>query len=280
VTDIAARLAEHAVALQPKDLPDEVADRTKMLLLDLLGVGLRGSGPTDSTDAIRGGVRAIARPGEVTVWGEREPLAPAHAALLNGSYAHTLDFDDTHRAGSVHPGAAVIPTALALGEVEHVDGPTLLAAIVAGYDVTCRIAMALDPGVHYGRGYHPTATAGHFGAAAAGGRVLGLSADHVRQAFGIGGSQAAGSLQFLENGAWNKRIHPGLAAHNAILGTGARPPRLPRSGRAVRGHMGAPALADRRAASRGGDGGARAAVRGDAHGDQALSGLPVRARPA
>src|SRR3546814_12083117 len=84
------------------------------------------------------------------------------------------------------------------------SGADVLAAIVAGYEVTCRIGLALPAGDHYARGFHPTATCGAFGAAAAAGRVFGLSAEGIEAALGIALSQAAGSLQFLVDGAWTQ----------------------------------------------------------------------------
>jgi 2-methylcitrate dehydratase PrpD len=96
-------------------------------------------------------------------------------------------------------------------------GQDLLTAIVAGYEVCCRLGNALDPTAHYARGFHPTATAGTFGAAAAAGKLLGLTGDGIASAFGVAASQAAGSLQFLVNGAWNKRYQVGAAAMNGLI---------------------------------------------------------------
>jgi 2-methylcitrate dehydratase PrpD len=110
----------------------------------------------------------------------------------------------------------VIPAALAAAEMVGANGRTVLSAIVAGYEVTCRLALALPGGDHYDRGYHPTATCGAFGAAAAAARVFGLDAKGMEDAFGIALSQAAGSLQFLANGAWTKRFQVGWSAMNGL----------------------------------------------------------------
>jgi 2-methylcitrate dehydratase PrpD len=150
------------------------------------------------------------------VFGDSQRYTPAGAALINGAMAHSLDFDDTHAAGTLHPGAPVIPAALAAAEMTGADGKTVMAAIVAGYETTCRLALALPGGDHYDRGYHPTATCGAFGAAAAAGRVFGLTAAQMEDAFGIALSQAAGSLQFLANGAWTKRFQVGWSALNGL----------------------------------------------------------------
>src|SRR5690606_40306027 len=130
---------------------------------------------------------------------------------------HSLDFDDTHADSSLHPSAPVVPAALAASGTGGATGAELLAAIVAGYEVCCRLGNALDPTSHYARGFHPTATAGTFGAAAAAAKLYRLPAERIAAAFGVSGSQAAGSLQFLENGAWNKRFQVGAAAMNGVI---------------------------------------------------------------
>ena len=235
MAEVARKLAEYATGLDYEALPSAVVEKAKQLVLDLVGIALCASATADSTPALRDAVLALGGAGEASLIGEERTLSPAWAALLNGSYAHSLDADDTHREGSVHPGAAIVPTLLALAEQHRIGGRRLLAAMVAGYDVTCKLAMAVDPGSHYGRGFHPTATCGIFGATAAGANLLGLSAEVLGDAFGINLSQSAGSLEFLADGAWTKRLHPGLAAHGAILalelaGRGFRGPQDPFEG--------------------------------------------------
>jgi 2-methylcitrate dehydratase PrpD len=210
-------LARHVAGLRYEDLPSPVVEKAKMLVLDLFGVALRAAADADSTPSVREAVGRLARPGRASCIGLGDRLSAQFAALMNGTLAHSLDFDDTFRDGSIHPGAAIIPTAFALAEENDRGGRDLVAAIVAGYDVTCRLSVAVDAKSHYDRGFHPTGTVGVFGASAAGARMLGLDADTLENAFGINGSQAAASLQFFENGAWNKRTHPGFAAANAIL---------------------------------------------------------------
>ena len=214
---VAARLTEHALGLEYEAVPDAARDKAKQLILDLLGIALCASATADSSPALRETMLAVGRPGSATLIGEEPRLHPIHAAYLNGAYAHSLDADDTHRAGSIHPGAPIIPALLALAEENQLGGRRLIAAMVAGYDVTCKLAMAIDPRSHYARGFHPTATCGVFGATAAGANLLGLDQEVLRNGFGINLSQSAGSQQFLVDGAWTKRIHPAQAASNAIL---------------------------------------------------------------
>jgi 2-methylcitrate dehydratase PrpD len=110
----------------------------------------------------------------------------------------------------------VIPAALAAAEQLDARGDELLAAVAAGYEVCCRVGLALGQGA-YARGFHPTAVAGVFGAGAAVARVRRLGAEQTAAAFGLAGSMASGSMQYLDSGSWNKRLHPGLAAHNGLL---------------------------------------------------------------
>jgi 2-methylcitrate dehydratase PrpD len=212
-------LARFASGLQLPDIPPAAAERAKALALDLLGSAVRARAEAESTPAVLGALARLGLDGAgaCTVMGDASGYAPPVAALLNGVLGHSLDFDDTHAESSLHPSATVVPAALAAGELVGADGRTVLAAIIAGYEVCCRLGLALDPAAHYARGFHPTATAGTFGAAAAAGRVLGLDAEQMASAFGVAGSQAAGSLQFLQNGAWNKRWQVGQAAMNGLI---------------------------------------------------------------
>lgn len=213
MTAVTTTLAAWVAGVRPAGLPEPVLRRAAALTLDLVGNMVRARHDAESTPALIAAVRALGLcGGDATVFGDAMRYTPAGAALLNGALAHSLDFDDTHAAGSLHPGAPVIPAALAAAELTGASGADTLAAIVAGYEVTCRIALALPAGDHYDRGFHPTATCGAFGAAAAAGRVFGLDAAAIADAFGIALSQAAGSLQFLANGAWTKRFQVGWSA--------------------------------------------------------------------
>jgi 2-methylcitrate dehydratase PrpD len=206
-------LSAFVAAISLDDLPPEVVARARLLLLDLAGNMIRARHDAESTASVLAAVRALGlAAGNTAVFGDTARYTPAGAALLNGVLAHSLDFDDTHAEASLHPGAPVIPAALAAGEMAGASGADVLAAIIAGYEVTCRVALALPAGEHYQRGFHPTATCGVFGAAAAAARVFGLDAGGVEDALGIALSQAAGSLQFLANGAWTKRFQVGWAA--------------------------------------------------------------------
>ncbi len=215
---ITTELAQFTADIRLDRLPPDVVKRARFLVLDLVGNIVRARHDAESTPSFLAAVRAMGMAaGNSGVFGDAARYTPAGAAFLNGALAHSLDFDDTHAAGSLHPGAPVIPAALAAGEMVGASGADVLAAIVAGYEMTCRIALALPAGEHYDRGFHPTATCGAFGAAAAAARVFGLTAEQTEGALGTVLSQCAGSLQFLVNGAWTKRFQVGWAATNGLM---------------------------------------------------------------
>jgi 2-methylcitrate dehydratase PrpD len=226
---ITADLARFGAEITKDALPGPVAERTRYLLLDLVGNMVRGRS-ADSTPALISAVNALGLDrGEIMVLGDPRRYAPAGAALAAGAFAHSLDFDDTHAASTLHPGAPVIAAALTAAQMSHATGAAVLAAIVAGYETTCRIGLALPAGDHYQRGFHPTATCGAFGAAVAAGRIFGLEVDAMISALGIALSQTAGSLQFLADGAWTKRFQVGWAAMSglaaaSLAGAGYRGP--------------------------------------------------------
>ncbi|MCC7319675.1 MAG: MmgE/PrpD family protein [Rubellimicrobium sp.] len=219
MTAITQILARFSAGTRTGDIPGPVRDRALALLTDLAGSAIRAARDSDSSASILAMLDrlGLAGAGPCTVFGLSRRFGGGAAALLNGAFGHSLDFDDTHADSSLHPSAPVVPAALAAAELADAGGPDLLAAITVGFEVCCRIGMALDPTAHYARGFHPTATAGTFGAAAAAGRLLGLGPEGMESAFGIAASQASGSLQFLENGAWNKRYQVGEAAMKGLM---------------------------------------------------------------
>lgn len=226
MTGTTRRLAEFAAGIQYPSLDPAVVERARMLLLDQIGISIRGrndAGLSASMAAalrrlgLAGGAGGVDTAAGASVIGDAAAYSPPAAALFNGNLGHSLDFDDTHAAGSIHPSAPIVPAALAAAEMAGADGRTVVAAVVAGYEVQIRLSLALGPSDHYRQGFHPTPTCGVFGAASAAGRVLGLDAARMEDAFGLCGSLAAGSMQFLVDGAWNKPFHTGYAAMNGLV---------------------------------------------------------------
>jgi len=215
---ITATLCEFASQVRIEDLPSAVAQRAALLVTDSSGIAIRARKEAESTPAL---LAAVARMGmdngTASVFADEKGYAFPAAALINGSLIHSLDFDDTHIAATVHPTAPVLAAALAAGQMAGADGAGVLAGVIAGYEVMCRLGRALKPADHYDRGFHPTATTGAFGAAVAAGRTLGLSPEQLAMAMGICLSQSAGSMQFLVNSAWTKRFQVGNAAMAGVI---------------------------------------------------------------
>lgn len=208
-------LAGYITNLFFKQFSPDVVHITKKAVLDLIGVAAVGS----TTPWAKATIKVVKKLGgnDATYIGGSKKISAPHAALANGTMAHSHDYDDVHNSSATHPGAAVIPAALAAAESIGATGKELIEGIVAGYEVMIRLSEALSPESHYKRGFHPTATCGTFGATAAAGRVLGLKEKAMTDALGISGSSAAGLLEFLSDGAMTKRFHPGKAAQLGLM---------------------------------------------------------------
>ncbi len=218
MTGITRILSDFTANLSYDDLPSEVIERTKLLIFDITGIMIRARHDVESTPSLIAAMKALGLgTGSCSVLGDDQTYTPTAAALINGTLAHSLDFDDTHAEGSIHSSAPIVPAAMAAAEMTGASGKDFIAACVAGYEVQIRLALALNPTEHYDRGFHPTATCGVFGAAAAAGKLLGLDGAALQSAFGISLSQAAGSMQFLADGSWTKRSHVGQAASNGLI---------------------------------------------------------------
>ena len=213
-------LAHFCATLRAEELSAQVRERVRYLLLDHLAVALRGSLLPSSQAAydMLHSMMAIGNTGTgtSTIFGRVEKAEASWAAFANGIAAHGLEMDDVENASSLHPGVVVMPAALALAEQLGSAPADFYASVVAGYEVTLRVGAALNPASAYERGFHPTAVCGALGAAAASARLLGLSSEQTNSALGIAGSMAAGSMAYLHDGAWTKRLHPGWACHAGI----------------------------------------------------------------
>ena len=214
---VARRLARFVARLRPDDVPPPVLARATLLALDTLGSCL-ASTRYDFGRAVRETAERLGGPAESAVIGSKVRVAAANAVLANATLAHGLDFDDTREDAIVHTGCVAVTTGLAVGEALGAGGAAALTAMVAGVEVMCRVGLAV-PGKFHARHYHPTALAGTFGAAAASGKLHGLTEDELVHAFGICGSQAGGIIEYLADGAWTKRLHPGWAAHAGVVAT-------------------------------------------------------------
>ncbi|MBI2303426.1 MAG: MmgE/PrpD family protein [Chloroflexi bacterium] len=208
-------LAQFISGLQYEDIPIPCLKLAKAVFLDSIGCGLYGYTLPWGRMVTDWVVEQGGRP-EATLWltGFKGPAA--NAALAMGTMIHSFDFDDYHHS-KLHPGAAVVPAILAMGERQGSQGQELLTALVAGYETMIRVSLGTGPGPSRMKGWHLTGTCGTFGAAAAAAKLLGLDAAHTASALGLAGTQSAGLWAFIADGSQSKRLHPGRAAQSGIM---------------------------------------------------------------
>jgi len=195
------------------------ADAARSLLLDHIGVAAWGAGSEVAATFRAHALADLARGRgpDLPLIGTGERCSAVEAAMANAVAAACFEFDDTHTPASAHPGAVIFPTALAATALSgDADGERFLDAVVAGYEVMCRIARAVNPHAHRARHFHPTSTTGHFGAAAAASVALGLTLDEAVAALSLAGTVAGGSMQFLPEGAVTKQLHPAYAVQRGV----------------------------------------------------------------
>jgi len=206
---IAQQLSAFASGFNYEGIPERVRESAKDFILDAVGCALASSG-YDFSHRILAGLRGIGEVGSCTVIGFPDRLPMRDAALMNGALIHGLDYDDSHLEAVLHPGVTSLACALALGEKTNRSGRDLLAAYVLGVENVIRISRASRGGFHH-FGYHPTGLIAHFSCAIEAAWLLGLSERQMTMAQGLAGSTAAATQEFLSEGAWNKRLHPGWA---------------------------------------------------------------------
>ena len=203
------RLGEFVVHAEP---PAEARARAACAVLDTVGVALAGASEPAARiarDVVGGDTRETC-----TVLGAAVRASAPGAALINGTAAHALDYDDMCFVSLAHPSAPLVPAALAAAEVAHATGRGLLDAYVVGFEIEARLGSLMNPR-HYQRGWHCTSTLGSIGAAAAVSRLLGLDAAETGHAIAIAASEASGLKENF--GSMVKPLHAGLAARNGVL---------------------------------------------------------------
>lgn len=196
-----------------EDLGSELRQEAKRLLLDFLGVAIAGSQMSTGRISSQFAVE-LGGPAEATLVGRGTRVAAVHAAFANAIAAHSIELDDVDEDAYFHYGPPVLPAALAAAEKAHASGPQLVLGVVAGCETMTRLSRALNPSLR-NRGFHTTPTCGVFGAAAAAGVLLGLSASELVSAFGLAGAQASGLME-MYGPSMQKRFNPGPAARNGV----------------------------------------------------------------
>jgi 2-methylcitrate dehydratase PrpD len=233
---ISERIAEFVSQLSPAGIPERVSLHARHLVLDAVGCAFAARAQPFAGRLAASAAR-LAGPGPRGVIGMPRRLPLRDAAMTNGMLMHGLDYDDTHPAGVVHLTVSTFPAGLALGAQLGASGAQLLLAYVAGVEAGARIAAAAKGGFHQA-GFHPTGLVGTFAAALVAGRLMGLSPAQLSGAQGIALSLAGGNLQFLDDGAWTKRIHPGWAAACGITAAALAADDIPAPPEAYEGRFG------------------------------------------
>ena len=220
---VAEELAERIQGLH--DIPANVRETCERLLVDVAGLCILAR----RRDYVKAALAGFGEAGPATAIGHPRRASAACAAFVNGTAAHGEDYDDTFEGGPVHAGAVVGPAVLAAAELEGANGSSVLRGMAVGVEILCRLSLVVPKAVH-ASGFHPTAVFGAPAAAAAVASTLRLEMNELVDALGISGSMAGGIIEYLAEGTWTKRLHPGWAAQSglraALLGrAGFRGPR-------------------------------------------------------
>ena len=208
---VAEQLAQRITAQRADRLPSPVRQKCEDLLIDVAGLCVTAR----NEDYIKAALSGCDDEGSCTAIGHARAFSAASAAFINGTAAHGEDFDDTFEGGPVHAGAVIVPAVLAACERHRPDGAAAMLGVAIGTEVMCRLSTVVPKAVHKA-GFHPTAIFGVMGAAAGVGAALGLNAKQIVDALGIAASFAGGIIEYLAEGTWTKRLHPGWAAQSGI----------------------------------------------------------------
>ena len=209
-------LAEFTATATFADLPDNVIQHTKHLVLDHFGVALYAA-QTPWGRIAQKYAKKFTAVGDCTVYGQSWKTSAQHAAFANGLCAHGYELDDSFEGGYCHPGAPTISAALAVAEERNATGRDFLLGVIMGYETMTRVSLALAR--EWNKFHHATAQAGVFGAVAASAKIMGLDAAHVTNAFGLAGSMASGVMEFANDpqGTMVKRLYGGWPSQSGVV---------------------------------------------------------------
>lgn len=235
-TPISKQLASFTHELSLEQIPLSVQTRAKYLMLDAIGCGVAAK-EEDFAKRLSSSISRLSGPGERSIVGQSIRLPLRDAAMLNGALMHGLDYDDTHAAGVAHLSVSTLPVALAVAAAHQRSGAELLLSYIAGVESGARLASVVKGGFHQ-VGFHPTGLIGTFACALVAGKLLNLSVEQLMGAQGFALSFASGSLQFIEDGSWTKRLHPGWAAFAGISAAHFAQDDLPSPALAYEGRFG------------------------------------------
>ncbi|MBE18175.1 MAG: hypothetical protein CMH79_05385 [Nitrospinae bacterium] len=208
-----------------EDIPDEVVEKTKFLILDSLGIAIASTTLPISVQIKEMVYRILGIQSQnmaqrfdfgCTVIGEKDLLPVTHASLLNGSLIHSLDYDDTHTKSVIHNCAPLVPSALSGAEYFQTSAKDFLKSLILGFEFQIRIGL-VAPGAFHARGFHMTSIAGTFGSSLVFGLLGNFTDKVIVSALGVCGSMTSGLFEYLEDGSPVKVIHPGWASQSGIV---------------------------------------------------------------
>ena len=203
---IAENFSTWCFDLEYKDIPNEVIDKIKLIFMDSLGL-IFASRNENYIKAIK---KSFTDSGNCTVPGHLKKLCPSDAILLNGTAIHGEDFDDTFEGTPVHVGSVMCSSLLTAAEYYKLEPKEILKGLAVGSELMCRLALVSPMAIHK-QGFHPTAILGAFGASIGISKILKNSVLQTTSSLGIVGSMASGIIEYLAEGTWTKRLHPGWA---------------------------------------------------------------------
>lgn len=210
------RFAEHMARLRYEDIPGEVVDKAKLILRDGVGNEIAASAISEPARRMVELVESWGGAQQSTIVGYGVRVPAPHAALCNAMMGHGIELDDAHGSGLIKAGSVLVPTIFAAAELSRPSGRDVIAALVGAYEISIRVAKAINPG-HRQRGYHTTGTVSTLGAAAATARLLGCNADAIAWAIGLAAMQSAGIQAYLDDPCMAKPFSPGKSAFNGVL---------------------------------------------------------------
>jgi 2-methylcitrate dehydratase PrpD len=220
VKTLLQEISRFAAGVRDGDVEPEILQDARRRVTDIIGIALAASG-METAAIVEGVVEGWGGHEQAGVIGRSGRYPAAGAALLNGTLAHSLDYDDTHLPSVLHPSAAVVPAALAAAEASGATGRDLLCAVAAGDELVVRVGMAgYDPelgnSIFFEKGLHATSIAGTMGAALAAAMVYGLGEEEIGHSVAVSASMGAGIIEANRTGGTVKRIHCGWAAHAGV----------------------------------------------------------------
>lgn len=210
------RFAEHMSRLRYEDIPGEVVDKAKLILRDGVGNEIAASAISEPARRMVELVESWGGAEQSTIVGYGARVPAPHAALCNAMMGHGIELDDAHGSGLIKAGSVLVPSIFAAAELSRPSGRDVIAALVGAYEISIRVAKAINPG-HRQRGYHTTGTVSALGAAAATARLLGCNADAIAWAIGLAAMQSAGIQAYLDDPCMAKPFSPGKSAFNGVL---------------------------------------------------------------